>query len=252
MKYEIKIGDCYEQLKQLPDNSIDTIVTSPPYNLKGFKGKRTEPTKNHLWKGLDIKYDSFDDNLPEEVYQQQQIDILNEMMRVITEKGSIFYQHKVRLCSGHHSHPIEWIHKTDLYLRQEIIWDRSNVMNVRPEYFFPSTERVYWLTKHRSPTTFKRENEPQHKKDIWKINPARNNDHPAPFPVELADNCIKMTTPEGGVVLDPYCGSGSTGVAAVLNGHRFIGFDISQNYADMAAERIDGYLKKEPTLEDLL
>lgn len=241
-EYSIYLGDCMEFLKNTPSNSVDTIVTSPPYNL----GKRTKPTDNHLWKGLDVKYDSFDDDLPEEVYQQQQIAILNEMMRVIKPKGSIFYQHKLRLQKGHHIHPIEWISKTNLFLRQEIIWDRSNVMNVRPEYFFPSTERVYWLTKDRSPLTFKNENNVPHRKDIWKINPARNNNHPAPYPLELVDNCILMTTPPGGVVLDPYTGSGTTAISALRHGHRFIGSEMSENYRNQAIKRIEDWLEQSP------
>jgi site-specific DNA-methyltransferase (adenine-specific) len=67
----------------------------------------------------------------------------------------------------------------------------------------------------------------------------RNNAHPAPFPVELPHRCIQLCSPpEGAVVLDPYMGSGSTAVASVLAGLRFVGFETSNLYTSLAMTRI--------------
>ena len=66
-----------------------------------------------------------------------------------------------------------------------------------------------------------------------------NNPHPAPFPVDLPGRCIQAVMNEPGVVLDPYSGSGTTGVAATLLGHDYIGLDLSDDYHQMARDRID-------------
>jgi len=81
--------------------------------------------------------------------------------------------------------------------------------------------------------------------EVWKFTPERDNKHPAPYPVNLPLNCIKKTKPltGGGVVLDPYSGSGTTGIAALMEGMDYIGFDISQNYVDKARERLEHFQK---------
>ena len=87
-------------LSEIPDNSIDVIVTSPPYNLSEKKSQRN---KLHNMTG----YDGFDDHIPEDVYQQQQVELLNDCCRVIKSTGSIFYVHKPRHVDG----PINFITK---------------------------------------------------------------------------------------------------------------------------------------------
>lgn len=65
----IKLGDCIELMKDIPDNSIDCIITSPPYNKKGLKGGRTK-IGNNIWKNFNIDYDEYNDNLKEEEYEK--------------------------------------------------------------------------------------------------------------------------------------------------------------------------------------
>lgn len=67
--------------------------------------------------------------------------------------------------------------------------------------------------------------------------------HPCPVPVELMERIILLTTKEGDLVVDPFSGSGTTAIACINTGRRFIGFEISKNYADMANERIEEHLK---------
>ena len=74
-------GDVLDVLRKLDSDSIDLGITSPPYN-KGRKGSKIVPA---------VIYDKFDDDLPEEIYQQQQIEVLNELYRVIKPGGSFFY-----------------------------------------------------------------------------------------------------------------------------------------------------------------
>jgi len=74
---------------------------------------------------------------------------------------------------------------------------------------------------------------------VWKFGPDMKNDHPAPYPLVLPVRCIQSVLQEPGVVLDPYNGSGTTGVAAKLLGHKYIGFDLSEKYIEEATERIN-------------
>lgn len=119
---DILLGDTVEVLKQLPSDSIDLGVTSPPYN----KGE-----KNKGWLVKNVKYNSANDCLKEEYYQQNQIEVLNELYRIIKPGGSFFYNHKTRWDKGKMFHPVMWLQKTSWTIRQEIIWDRMIAANIR-------------------------------------------------------------------------------------------------------------------------
>lgn len=121
---EIKLfqGDCLKVMKKISGESVDCIITSPPYNKLGLR-KGVE-TNAHHWKNANIKYNSYDDNMDEEEYENWQIDFLNECFRLIKADGSVFYNHKVRRFDGVAHFP-EWIFKSKLKLYQMIIWDRG-------------------------------------------------------------------------------------------------------------------------------
>lgn len=136
-------GDCLEILKKIDSQSIDCVVTSPPYNLGGDfhicnKGKRI------TYGG----YKSFKDNLPEKEYQQQQIKVLNELYRVTKEDSFCFYVHKERIVKNNIISPIEWIRKTKWLISQTVVLDMSATANVDKRRFFPIHEYIYVLCKH--------------------------------------------------------------------------------------------------------
>jgi site-specific DNA-methyltransferase (adenine-specific) len=126
--------DCLKILPTIPDNSIDLIITSPPYNLGN---KHHTGNKYHQ---------SYNDNLPEIIYQEQQLNLLNQCYRILKSDGSIMYNHKNRIKDGVQITPYEWILKSKFIVKQEIVWiNRSqNFDKIR---FYPFTERVYWLAK---------------------------------------------------------------------------------------------------------
>lgn len=76
-------------------------------------------------------------------------------------------------------------------------------------------------------------------KNVWKFNPETNSDHPAAFPPTLPDHCIKLLSYKGDVVMDPFMGSGTTGVSAVNLGRQFVGVEMSKEYFEGAKERIE-------------
>ncbi|MCS7212623.1 MAG: site-specific DNA-methyltransferase [Candidatus Calescibacterium sp.] len=237
-KYLNKVicGDVLTILRNLPDNIVDVSVTSPPYN----KGENKKG-----WLVANVKYSGVSDRLPEDVYQQNQIDVLNELFRVTKPGGSLFYNHKLRWERGQLLHPMDWLRKTRWVIRQEIIWDRMIAANIRGWRFWQVEERIYWLYKPNGKSLIGDELKPKHAllTSIWRFPPERNNPHPAPFPLELPVRCIYsvMDDKKEGLVIDPYCGSGTTLVAAKILGHNYIGIDISEEYCRLAEERIKNY-----------
>lgn len=236
-KYLNKIihGDALTVLKSLPDELVDVGVTSPPYN----KGENKKG-----WLVKNVKYSGATDKLPENEYQRNQIDVLNELFRIIKPGGSFFYNHKIRWERGIMLHPMEWLKKTKWIIRQEIIWDRMIAANIRGWRFWQVEERIYWLYKPKDENLIGEELESKHAllTSIWRFPPEQKNPHPAPFPLALPVRTIySIMNEKKGVVIDPYCGSGTTLVASKILGHNYIGIEISLEYIKYAQERINNF-----------
>jgi len=236
---KIICGDSLTVLKTLPDEFVDCVVTSPPYNKNGFRGRKDCSRGNGRWQGSDISYGEYQDNMDEENYQEWQISILDELYRIIKPKGSIFYNHKIRRANHEASHPFKWIMKSKLHFYQQIIWDRSGGPDHNVNYLDPTTELIFWLVKN-VPNVYKKQS--KFLTEIWKINPAVGLSHPAPFPLALVKNCILLTTKEGDTVLDPFMGSGSSGLAAKEIRRNYLGIELNPEYIEMAERRIGNFL----------
>lgn len=232
--------DCLEGLSKLEDNSIDLIITSPPYNKAGFNGKNKR-TEHCIWnKTIDYGDNINADNLPEDEYQSWQIKILNECYRVLKKDGSMFYNHKIRTKNNCISHPLEWIQKSDFNCRQIITWDRTNSPNQDTCRYVPTTELIFWLCKTSKNPRFKRLDNVLFKTDVWRFAPKKQKGHPAPFPIELPDNIIpSVSQGERITVLDPFMGSGTTAISAIKNSCDYIGFELLEQYVDIANKNIE-------------
>lgn len=228
-------GDTLTVLKTLPDELVDLGVTSPPYN----KGENKKG-----WLVTNVKYSGATDKLPEDVYQENQIVVLNEIFRVTKPGGSFFYNHKIRWERGVMLHPMDWLGKTKWTIRQEIIWDRMIAANIRGWRFWQVEERIYWLYKPNGKDLIGKELKPKHAllTSVWRFPPEQNNPHPAPFPLALPVRVIySIMDSEKGIVIDPYCGSGTTLIAAKILGHNFVGIEISREYINLAEKRLQNY-----------
>jgi len=236
----IIVGDALTVLRQLPDAFVDVTVTSPPYN----KGER-----DRGWLVDRVVYEGARDSKDEAEYQAEQIAVLNEVYRVTRPGGSFFYNHKIRWVRGRLIHPYEWVSQSRWMLRQEIIWHRKIAANIRGWRFWQVDERIYWLYKPRfDGDVIGEELNPRHAllTSVWEIPPERDPRHPNPFPIELPTRCIYSALDgERGVVLDPYCGIGTTLVAAKLLGCDYLGIDISARYAEIARERLQNAGREE-------
>ena len=248
MKPKDKIiqGDTLEILKKIDDNFVDIGITSPPYN-KGEKHKG--------WLVKNVKYNLASDNIPEKVYQEQQIKVLDEIYRVTKQGGSFFYNHKTRWVRGQMLHPMEWLLKTKWTVRQEIVWDRMIAANIRGWRFWQIDERIYWLYKPIDNNKIGKELKSKHAllSSIWRFPPERKNGHPAPFPLVLPARIIySILDDKKGVVLDPYVGSGTTCLAAKLLGSNYIGIDISKEYVKDAENRLKNYSSYKDKIDEEL
>lgn len=235
MTYSLHNQDCLEWMTTQPNDSIDAIIFSPPYNKKGFRnGVRTSTS---LWRNSQIDYSLYDDNMPEQEYQQWQIDIVNECHRLIKPTGSIFYQHKIRNWARKGSHPMSWLSKTSAQFYQEIVWNRKNTPSLDARYLYTKTERIYWFCKEK-PKVLKSQLLEQYRGDIWTITPATNNAHPAPFPEQLVENCLRLTTEPGDLVYDPFAGSGTTLLVSERLGRISYGTEIDPKYITLIDQRL--------------
>jgi len=217
--------DCLKVLPTLEESSVDLIITSPPYNLGN----------NHHTGNKQHK--AYNDNLPEAEYQEQQLQFLNECFKLLKETGSLIYNHKNRIRKGRQLSPYEWIFKSNFVVKQEIVWvNRSQ--NFDKMRFYPFTERLYWLTKKPETKLFNAINH----YDVfdwkeWKPVGTKGN-HTRAFPEKMVEDILKCF-PNAEVVLDPYMGSGTTGVAAKNLNRDFIGIELDEKYFNIASERIN-------------
>lgn len=248
-------GNCINLIKKLPDESVDLVVTSPPYCM----GKAYEDPHDDI-----------------ETFKRQHLNIFGHLYRVLKPGGSVCWQ------VGYHISdkcvvPLDYIVysiftsqseklKYPLILRNRIIWTFGHGLNSTTR-FSGRHETILWFTKGeqtlfnlddvRVPQKYpgKRFYKGPHKgelsgnplgknpSDVWEIpnvkaNHVEKTAHPCQFPVAIPQRLIRALTPSNGLVLDPFMGSGTTGVASIVENRRFVGAEIQSDYYSIATDRI--------------
>jgi DNA modification methylase len=213
-------------LIKLENDSVDYIITSPPYNLgsnswdMGKAGSASRP------RGV-----GYADDLPYDEYMCWQIAVFNALYRVAKPGASFFYNHKCRTLDGKLIHPMAWIGdpRNPWIVRQEIVWDRKSTHNHEPRLFWQEDERIYWMTKGK-PNLHPDLNIKQ--STVWsEFGPVANTWHPAPFTPELPRMILRsMKAIPGQIVLDPFAGSCTTVKTALEFGCFGIGVDVCEEY----------------------
>ena len=234
LKNQIVCADALKFMRQLPSESFDLVVTSPPYNLKNSTGNGLKNGNGGKWANARLMqgYANYDDCMPHEEYAQWQKECLTEMLRLIKEDGAIFYNHKWRVQAGLLQDRQDIV--AGFPLRQIVIWKRKGGINFNPGYFLPTYEVLYLIAKPQ----FRLTEGANHYGDIWEFKQEMKNAHPAPFPAELIDRIISSTSAQ--LILDPFSGSGTTAFVARQLGRSFLGIDISPEYCEMAIKRLNG------------
>lgn len=233
VKNRFLCGDALAWMRKLPDASIDLVVTSPPYNLKNSTGNGMKDGRGGKWRNARLiqGYQNYGDCMPHEEYVAWQRECLSEMMRLLTEDGAIFYNHKWRVQGGILQDRSDIV--AGFPVRQIIIWQRKGGINFNKGYFLPTYEVVYMICKKK----FTLNQGANAYGDVWNIAQEMKNEHPAPFPIELVERIISSTS--ANIVLDPFMGSGTTALAAKKLGRDFVGIDISKEYVEMSVSRMN-------------
>ena len=235
-------GDNAEVLPLL--GTVDAVITSPPYNIGAAPWERLGHWKpgdsaggKSKWKngsdgGGGIQYGTHVDAVPWPEYVAWQRGLLSALWLKLSDKGVIFYNHKPRVIGAKLWTPFELV-PDEVVVRQVIVWARPGGMNFNPTAFVPTHEWVMMLAK---PDFRLRSKGASGLGDVWQMTPDRN-EHPAPFPVALPEKALHAIEAE--TVLDPFMGSGTTGVACANLGRRFIGIELDRKFFDMACRRIE-------------
>lgn len=236
MDIEIIEGDAIDQMQRLVSKQFAAIVTSPPYNLgvnQGKSGPGGIPAKGRWAPGYaDIRPDYIG-------YHRRALEL---MLSLLQPDGLIWYVHRRQSIAK----PSGGRRDVDAVLagfpvRAEIVWDKGRpgpgfcaAGRLGGAYYpTPAYETIFLLPASDNALLDRRVASAG---NVWRI-PREANRHPASFPVELATRCISATLATG-AVLDPFCGSGTTGLAAAAAGRPFVGIDLSADYCAMAISRL--------------
>jgi site-specific DNA-methyltransferase (cytosine-N4-specific) len=260
MSWQIRQGDALERLREMPDESVQCCVTSPPY-----------------WRQRDYDCGELEVGIEETpaLFAARLVELFDQLRRVLARDGSLWlnlgdkyaaggnggggiaksrkaWQGKT-LQRGWRSAPAGYKPK-DLtlspfivadalradgwYLRQTIIWDKE-VAPEPPRRDRPSSGHEYVFLLTPGPQSRVRDpGEGWWHKSVWSIRQSSDASHIAPMPAELARRCILAATQAGDTVLDPFVGSGTTCIVAARNGRQSIGFELNPKTAELARQRI--------------
>lgn len=249
---DYRVGDCLELLKEVGDGSVEVEICSPPYNQ-------------------DIKYSEYKDNLTEEEYLIWMGKVFEELYRVLDKDGHFFLQ-----LGGTCKDPLkpfrvlERAQRLGFHLQNQIIWVKSIAMGDRTHGHFKPVnskrylnhlyEYIFHLTKdgaqeldrlalgvpYMDKTNIDRlggvKRDLRCRGNLWFLpyeTVAQAKDHPAAFPLEIPLWCLELSGKKG-LVLDPFCGSGTTLMAADQLGNESIGMDLDQSYKEIYEKRVRG------------
>lgn len=234
-------GDCRDVLPTL--GAVDVTVTSPPYNQLGSLPEAGSGMWGATTGGAGFlrmwNAHGYADKMDEYEYQEWQRDTFTQIARITTPTGSLFYNHQVRWRDGKCLHPLNWFYPTDWYLRQEIVWDRGGGMMMNARMFVRFDERILWFVRS---DTWKWNQESVGQGTIWRIareQQQQGKEHPVAFPLEIPIRCIAAASDVGDTILDPFCGSGTTLVAAYQLGRKAIGIELSERWCEVTAKRLE-------------
>ena len=242
---DIFTGCCLDKIKAINTDSIDVVVTSVPYNMN-LRIRDGKYCSRQIVKEISTKYDSFDDNLPLEEYNDFHTKVLNELLRVT--KHQIFYN--IAVVTGSKRSLWQMIGDFRDYLKEIVVWDKGHGQPAMGDGVLNRQSELILVFEKNNAISRKFDNAKFERGtlgDIWQINRQRSTHkaNTAVFPDELVCKILDNFTDPGDWVLDPFMGTGTTGVCSKLMGRNFIGCELSPQLANHAKARIAGTLRLE-------
>lgn len=240
-KHRLLCGDSTKQedvARLMDGEKAAIIVTSAPYNQGLDKFKPSGMHTETRWVA-NVQSGSYADSKPEEEYQHEQVSALCLWSGVLTVDASVFYNHKNRYRDKQVVSPWRWLEQTGAKVRQEIIWKREGSVTQNARMFMPCDERIFWLYFGDD---FYFDDTTEHKtfSSVWEMNSHKDygkSEHGCAFPLELPWRCIVACSHPGDIVLEPYCGSGTTMIATERAERRCYGLEIEPRYCDVILAR---------------
>lgn len=248
-RWRLIAGDAIEVLSQLAPQSVDLIFADPPYNLSndGFTC--------HAGRAVSVNKGEWDRSRGIEEDLAFHMRWIAACKRVLKQDGSIWVTgtyHSIYLC-GYALQANHW------HIVNDICWFKSNAApNLSRRMFTASHETLIWARPSRQSRHYfdyvqsrigdwpkdQLKQPGKQMRSVWQISTPKASEkrfgkHPTQKPLALLDRIIRLTSRPGHLVLDPFCGSGTTGVASIRNGRRFIGIDQEPRYlSEIALKRL--------------
>jgi len=235
---QLHLGNCVEVLQTIPSESINQIFADPPYNLSGANFLTVKS-------GKPVACDKGEWDIIEDIHAFNETWI-QECIRVLADDGTIWISGTL------HNHPSIGVllKKLNLWIINDIIWFKRNAAPLLSKNrLAPSTELI-WLASKTKKYFFnydlaKEINGGKQMRNLWEINAKRHlTSHPTEKPETLLERIILLGSKEGDIVLDPFMGSGTTGVVAKRLNRKFIGSEINNEYFEIAQNRINNAVKQ--------
>lgn len=240
-------GDCLNILKQIPENSVDMVFADPPYMLSngGFTvhaGKMVSVNKGDWDKSNGVKQDF-----------EFHLSWIQEVRRVLKPSGTLWISgtyHSIYQCGFA-------LQVAGFHVLNDIAWFKPNASpNLSCRFFTASHETLIWARKDKKGKhTFnygemKNGTWPEdalkkpglQMRSVWSMGTPKPSEkvhgkHPTQKPIDLLKRVVLSSTNKGDVILDPFAGSSTTGLAAVMNGRKFIGIDMDRKFLDLSIKR---------------
>ena len=237
---QVYCGDCVEVMQGIEDDSIDLVITSPPYNCgKEYESILTETEYYEFMKGCFIEI--------QRILKPDGRFCINTAFNINRRDGDKKETVNVFLPI------IDAIREAGLIIKEDIIWDQCNSgcktawgswLSASSPYIRHMVEHIIvgyknvWGKQAKGDTNIATDRFMRLTLDKWRFSSTSNKEHPATFPVELPLNCIELFSYVGDLVLDPFLGSGTTAIACIRTNRHFLGIELDPNYCDIANARI--------------
>lgn len=240
-KIQLLHGDCLQLMKNIPDGSIDLTITSPPYNMR-LRVRNGKYTTREKYEHFSKKYKHFDDALPINEFYEFHSKVLNELLRI-----SKIVCYNFQIVTGSKEAFFKMIGDFNKQIKDIIIWDKntgqpamhSNILNSCYEFIL-IMENDSIAGRHITNAKFKR----GEMNNVLRIKRGKkvHGSHGAVFPEDLVKELMLAFSEEQNVILDPFMGTGTTGVVAKELNRNFIGIEISEEYLKIAKNRIENHV----------